>query len=210
MLNEFQKLINSTQLTIKKLGEELINYQENTLNILINKDINKFKSLKDIKNINTKANKIDNDIIKMFALYQPEADILRDLISMLKINDEIFKIYKNIRSYTKTLKEEFEFYKNKKNLINMHKISLEALKISFNNNYQVMTQKSKEINEKAKKDYPLLQKEILTALKNNKINIKNIKIVNNIEELKKILEHTQNISELISFVKKGGKFKVRI
>ena len=210
MLNEFQKLINSTKLTIKKLGEELINYQENTLNILINKDINKFKSLKDIKNMNTKANKIDNDIIKMFALYQPEADILRDLISMLKINDEIFKIYKNIRSYTKTLKEEFEFYKNKKNLINMHKISLEALKISFNNNYQVMTQKSKEINEKAKKYYPLLQKEILTALKNNKINIKNIKIVNNIEELKKILEHTQNISELISFVKKGGRFKVRI
>ncbi len=52
-----------------------------------------------IKNVGSKANEIDNNIIKVLALYAPEAKDLRQVIAYLKITNELSRACSNTRSF---------------------------------------------------------------------------------------------------------------
>lgn len=62
----------------------------------------KFNTAKDyIKNIGSKTDDIDNDLIKVLALYSPEARDLRKVIAYLKITNELARASSNTRSFIK-------------------------------------------------------------------------------------------------------------
>lgn len=52
-----------------------------------------------IKNIGNKSDEIDNSIIKVLALYTPEARDLREVIAYLKITNELSRACSNTRSF---------------------------------------------------------------------------------------------------------------
>jgi len=52
-----------------------------------------------IKNITSKPNDIDNNIIKLLALYAPEAKDLRQVVAYLKITTELLRASTNTRSF---------------------------------------------------------------------------------------------------------------
>ena len=100
MLSNFQINLNEIKAKIIEIGSGLLE-----ANILINSaiascDDAKFQEARShIKNIGSKANDIDNNIIKVLALYTPEARDLRQVIAYLKITNELSRACSNTRSF---------------------------------------------------------------------------------------------------------------
>ncbi len=100
MLSNFETNLNDIKTKIMNIGEGLLK-----ANILVNKSLStcdheKFQEARSyIKNINAKANDIDNAIIKVLALYTPEARDLRQVVAYLKITNELSRACSNTRSF---------------------------------------------------------------------------------------------------------------
>ena len=58
-----------------------------------------------LKNIQSDANAIDNEIITTFALFGPEANELRSLVAFLKMTNEIVRIAEGVKKYARRMKE---------------------------------------------------------------------------------------------------------
>ena len=90
MQSNFQTNLTDIKTKILNIGEGLLQ-----ANILINEALSdcnqdKFQEARShIKNISSKADDIDNNIIKVLALYTPEARDLRQVIAYLKITNEL-------------------------------------------------------------------------------------------------------------------------
>jgi len=100
MVSKFQISLNEIKNRILEIGNGLLE-----ANILINAaiktcDTDKFQEARTyIKNIGSKADAIDNSIIKVLALYTPEARDLRQVIAYLKITNELSRACSNTRSF---------------------------------------------------------------------------------------------------------------
>lgn len=100
MLSNFQTNLDEIKTKIMNIGEGLLK-----ANILVNEslatcDHEKFQEVRSyIKNIGSKADDIDNLIIKVLALYTPEARDLRQVIAYLKITNELSRACSNTRSF---------------------------------------------------------------------------------------------------------------
>jgi len=102
MVSKFQTSLNEIKSKIGAIGNGLLE-----ANILINSaiatcDDAKFQEARShIKNIGAKADDIDNSIIKVLALYTPEARDLRQVIAYLKITNELSRACSNTRSFVR-------------------------------------------------------------------------------------------------------------
>ena len=100
MVSKFQTSLDEIKSKILEIGNGLLES-----NILINAaiktcDTEKFQEARShIKNIGSKADAIDNSIIKVLALYTPEARDLRQVIAYLKITNELSRACSNTRSF---------------------------------------------------------------------------------------------------------------
>ncbi len=56
-----------------------------------------------IKNLSDKTEKIDNDIVRIFVKFSPEARDLREMVSYLKITSALNRIRTNINNYLKNM-----------------------------------------------------------------------------------------------------------
>lgn len=56
-----------------------------------------------LKNAESQANAIDNEIVVTLALFGPEAKDLRKMVAYLKITNEVVKIAENVRSFSKRM-----------------------------------------------------------------------------------------------------------
>ena len=100
MLSNFQTNINEIKSKIMEIGDGLL--KANTLinSAIATCDDAKFQEARSyIKNVGSKANEIDNNIIKVLALYAPEAKDLRQVIAYLKITNELSRACSNTRSF---------------------------------------------------------------------------------------------------------------
>ena len=100
MVSKFQISLDEIKSKIFEIGNGLLE-----ANVLINAaiktcDTDKFQEARThIKNIGSKADAIDNSIIKVLALYTPEARDLRQVIAYLKITNELSRACSNTRSF---------------------------------------------------------------------------------------------------------------
>lgn len=100
MKSNFETNLEAIESKILNIGNGLLE-----ANILINTalsscDEEKFQEARShIKNISAKADEIDNSIIKVLALYTPEAKDLRQVIAFLKITNELTRACASTRSF---------------------------------------------------------------------------------------------------------------
>jgi len=100
MLATFQTNLNDVTTKITKIGEGLVKANELILEALKDCDTQKFNDARSyIKNISSKTDEIDNAIIKILALYTPEARDLRQVVAYLKITNELSRACSNTRSF---------------------------------------------------------------------------------------------------------------
>jgi phosphate transport system protein len=98
----YEEELNQVKQKITDIGNGLIKANELLLAALDDCDCDKFSESKTyIKNISSKTNEIDNEIIKIMALYSPEARDLRQVIGYLKITNELLRASTNTRSFIK-------------------------------------------------------------------------------------------------------------
>jgi phosphate transport system protein len=102
MLSNFDTSLKSIKAKITTIGDGLVKSNELLLSALSDCDSKKFDEAKSyIKNISSKTNEIDNEIIKILALYAPEARDLRQVVAYLKITNELSRACSNTRSFIK-------------------------------------------------------------------------------------------------------------
>jgi len=100
MISNFETSLNEIREKVLGLGTGLLEANELILSALSDCDSDKFSNARaKIKNVSSKTDKIDNSIIKVLALYTPEAKDLRQVIAYLKITNELSRASSNTRSF---------------------------------------------------------------------------------------------------------------
>ena len=102
MLQNFTDSLENIKNKVANIGNGLLS--ANDLILVALKDCNndKFNDAKGfIKNISSKTDEIDNEIIKVLALYTPEARDLRRVVAYMKITNELSRACANTRSFIK-------------------------------------------------------------------------------------------------------------
>mgnify|MGYP002631137582 FL=1 len=100
MLTNFKTNLDDIKLKISDIGNGLLEANILILSALTDCDPEKFSEAKaHITNVGSKADEIDNAIIKVLALYTPEARDLRQVIAYLKTTNELSRACSNTRSF---------------------------------------------------------------------------------------------------------------
>ena len=100
MSTKFEENLQSIKTKVTDIGDGLVKSNELLLEAIQTCDEKKFNEAKSyIKNITSKTDEIDNNIIKVLALYTPEASDLRKVVAYMKITNELSRACSNTRSF---------------------------------------------------------------------------------------------------------------
>jgi len=172
-----------------------------------------------LKCINECTEKIDNDIVLIFARYTPEAKDLREMVSYLKITSALNRIKTNINNYLKNMQSMLDeddvniaqFIKESLSInrctVNAFEKTIEMFQ-TFDDNDKIK-QLAIEIDvEYAKTDdiYALLEKSVLQKMEeaNGKAE-EYFNLLKYIRKNLKIIDRLDSISQRIIFARMGGK-----
>ncbi len=174
---------------------------------------------KNLKCVTSCTEKIDNDIVLIFARYTPEARDLREMVSYLKITSALNRIRTNINNYLKNMQgmmaEDDEnivqFIKDSLSInrctINAFEKTIEMLK-TFDDNDKIK-QLAIEIDvEYAKTDdiYALLEKSVLQKMGEADGKAEEyFNLLKYIRKNLKIIDRLDSIAQRVIFARMGGK-----
>lgn len=100
MLQTFKASVSDVQTKITNIGNDLVVANEIIVEAIAECNVEKFNEARSyIKNISSKTSEIDNLIIKILALYTPEARDLRQVVAYFKITNELARACANTRSF---------------------------------------------------------------------------------------------------------------
>jgi len=172
-----------------------------------------------LKNIAKATEKIDNDIVLIFARYTPEAKDLREMVSYLKITSAINRVKTNINNYLKNMQSMLaeedanivEFIKESLSInrctINAFNKTLEMFK-TFDDNDKVK-QLAIEIDvEYAKTDdiYALLEKSVVQKMGEADGKAEEyFNLLKYIRKNLKIIDRLDSMAQRVIFARMGGK-----
>ncbi|MEA3353185.1 MAG: PhoU family transcriptional regulator [Campylobacterota bacterium] len=106
MLSNFKEDLSNIKNQVKEIGIGLLKANEFLLEGIKTCDEEMFNEAKSyIKNISKKTSDIDNEIVKVLALYNPEARDLRQVVSYFKITNELLRATTNTRSFIRGFME---------------------------------------------------------------------------------------------------------
>ncbi|MEA3289499.1 MAG: PhoU family transcriptional regulator [Campylobacterota bacterium] len=102
MLSNFKDDLVNVKNEVKETGIGLVKANELLLEGIKDCNKEKFNEAKSyIKNVSKKSSDIDNEAIRILALYNPEAKDLRQVVSYFKITNELLRATTNTRSFIK-------------------------------------------------------------------------------------------------------------
>lgn len=204
---------------IKDLSQKIIGAYKLQLEGFESRDITKLEESKSLlKSIDSKSNDIDNRIIKIFALFEPEAGVLRELVALLKTTNELTRIAASSKKYAFNMKIQIEekvtFSGIEGYLTLIHKAAINALEYAtrldddmekYEEDYK------KTMIEESKTDdlYVVLEKEILSKMcQGEDMSINFMRILNIARKFERVADHAANIAKMYLYAKKGGSMEV--
>lgn len=217
MIKKYDKKIDDIRERLSLLLQDTATANELSLEAFIESSDAKFKEVLNILDkIKIRGDIIDNEIIKTFALYGPEAKELRFLVAYLKITSELVHIGEGIQKYAKRMNEhtksgcDIEFIKS--SIVLLHKSSIHALRYivecfekrdecNFDDNYR------KVIIEESMNDdlFSVIEKEILNKIIGEKeLSVEYVKILGTLRKLERSCDRSVTIANLMSYAQKGG------
>lgn len=221
MLPRYENKLNEIRVMISALMQQIIRSSEDTLNAFENNQTALYERARNhLKNLQSDANKIDNEIIKTFALFGPEADELRLLVAYLKMTNELDRIGDGMRKYSKRLEEhcsggcDLSVLTNA--IIQLHKTTLNALQYI----YECLEAKGlcdaeelyrKVMVEESKNDdlFSIMEKELLTLIiTSGELSVEYVKILGTLRKLERSGDRAVNIAALLLYAQKGGELHI--
>ncbi len=221
MLSKYDTKINNIREKISQLLSDIASADELSLEAFKLSDAAKFKEVETkLDKIGLKGDDIDNEIIKTFALYGPEAKELRFLVAYLKMTNEIIRIGEGVKKYARRMSEHTncgcDIEPLKPSIILLHKSSVNALKYILecfdkkeDCNYED-TYRKILVEESMNDDlFAVLEKEILNKIIDEKeLSIDYVKILGSLRKLERSCDRSVNIANLMMYAGQGGEIKL--
>ena len=217
MLKPYETKLQSIKDEILHIGVDVIDSLELSLKALKDGNIDDLKNV-DIteKKLLIKSNEIDNIIVTTLALYSPEAKDLRQLVSFLKITNELVRTGANTKDFAKQFKKSFSDDLNTGTILEytipLLKSALLALQTSISiidetNTKHIEEKYHRVIVEESKTDdlYLMIEKNILKLIaKNLDLSKEYFDILSSLRRLEKIADRAVSIANLLQFAQVGG------
>jgi len=136
MLATFKENLDEIESKVITIGKGLIKANELLLSALGDCDTQTFNEARScIKNISAKTDEIDNAIVKVLALYTPEARDLRKVVAYLKITNELSRACSNTRSFIRGFTdvcEDVDVQTINEYAVPMQTSTVKAIKLTIN------------------------------------------------------------------------------
>lgn len=217
MLKPYETKLANIKEEILKIGADVIDSLELSLNALTQKNIGDLKNVEITeKKLQIKSNEIDNMIVTTLALYSPEAKDLRQLVSYLKITNELVRTGSNAKDFAKKFRKSYSDDLNTSIIIEYAIPLLRSSLLSLQTSISIIDETdSKHVEEKyhrviveeSKTDdlYLMVEKNILKLItKNLDLSKEYFDILSSLRRLEKIADRAVSIANLLQFAQVGG------
>jgi len=220
MSTKYNNKIEEIRGTISNLLTSIVEANALSLDAYKNSDEEKYKEVQSkLSNIAIQGDIIDNEIIKTFALFGPEATELRSLVAYLKMTNEIVRIGEGVKKYAKRMKEhsssKCDLEPLNSTIIQLHKSAINALRHILEcfkqlDNCNIEDLFTKVMVEESINDdlFSILEKEILTMIIDAKeLSIEYVKVLGTLRKLERSCDRSVNIANLMLFASQGGEIR---
>ena len=221
MLKKYDHKVHEIEQMIAGLMDSIVEGNEYALDGYVKGDTQAYERARAaLKTLEADADKIDNEIIKTFALFGPEAQELRTLVTYLKMNNELVRIGVGTRKYARRIQEhcqsDCDLSPFDNVIVQLHKSAIGAMKYirecfvtldtcDVEENYRkVMVEESKNDDL-----FSILEKDIMTnIISESELSIEYVKVLGTLRKLERIGDRAVNIANLMVYAKKGGQMAV--
>ncbi len=220
MLQKYEERLNEIKQMLIELGSEVTISCEKALSGMENLDVSRFESARMmLKNAETLANAIDNEIVVTLALFGPEARDLRKMVAYLKITNEVVKIAENVRSFSKKmalhlqsnvpLSSLHEYSSHLcKTAVKAVTLAISTIDTADKNMLEDIYRKVKVEESKSDDLYSILEKNVLSDIaKTIDQSADYIQILSTMRKLERMADRSVNIVQLMIFARVGGEMK---
>lgn len=217
MLKPYETKLQSIKEEILKIGVDVVDSLEICLKALKDKNIDDLKNvLITEKKLLIKSNEIDNIILTTLALYSPEARDLRQLVSFLKITNELVRTGANTKDFAKMFKKSYSDDLNTNIILEYAVPLLKSALLSLQTSISIIDETNAQhieekyhrvIVEESKTDdlYLMIEKNILKLIsKNLDLSKEYFDILSALRRLEKIADRAVSIANLLQFAQVGG------
>ena len=217
MITKFQENLEEIQNKVREIGNGLVSANELLLEAIQTCDAQKFDDAKGyIKNISSKTDNIDNDIIKVLALYTPEARDLRKVVAYLKITNELSRASSNTRSFIRGFTDvckDVDVATINEYAIPMQTATVNAIKVSIHmldvdDEDEIREIYNEVLIEENKTDdlYEMVERNLLIQANGANNFEKYHKMLRALRKSSKIAARAISIANLLAYAKVGGNF----
>jgi len=218
MVSTFQTNLDEIKTQVKDIGNGLLKANEILLEALKDCDSEKFSDARaQIKNVGSKTNEIDNNIIKVLALYTPEARDLREVIAYLKITNELARASSNTRSFIRGFTdvcrdvdvETINEYALPMQTSTIKAIYLTICMIDIDDEDEIQEIYNDVLIEENKTDdlYEMIERKLTVLAEDSNDFEKFHKMLRALRKSEKIAARTISIANLLVYAKVGGSFR---
>ena len=220
MLVRYEQQLNEIYGLLETLRNSINEAASEAENGVITLEVSSFNKARDLlKNTESHANEIDQNILKTFALFEPEAVELRELVAYLKITSEIVRLSDNVKSFSKRMKghinSEVDFTTLQEYSNHLAKSAFKSIHFAMDSLHvkdkEKVSDKYREVCvEESKTDdlYSILEKNIMADLcKDIEKSTDSIEVLSTMRKLERMADRAVNITKLILFARKGGEIK---
>jgi phosphate transport system protein len=217
MIATFQTNLNEVKEKIILIGNGLVTANGLILEALKDCDSKKFSEAKSyIKNISSKTDEIDNAIIKILALYTPEARDLRQVVAYLKITNELSRACANTRSFIRGFTDvcnDLDVQTINEYALPMQSSTVAAIKttvamidIADVDELQEMYEEVLIEENKADDLYEMIERNLIDQAEGSSSFKKYHKMLRALRKSEKIASRAIAVANLLVYIKIGGNF----
>lgn len=218
MISNFQASFDEIKNKVLEIGNGLLQSNEQILEALHDCDVEKFNNAKNfIKNVSSKADAIDNEIIKVLALYTPEAKDLRTIIAFLKATNELSRACTSTRGYIRGFTDvcnELDLEIIKEYAVPMQTSTVSAIKfvlsmIECDDNDEIQELFNEVLIQENKTDdlYEMVERNLTKQANESPDFEKFHRMLKALRKSGKIATRAISIANLLVYAKVGGNFK---
>ncbi|MGB5506444.1 MAG: PhoU domain-containing protein [Sulfurovum sp.] len=220
MLSKNEQKLAEVREKTAEIFEDLIISQKLALQAIEACDSKSFDQVKvPLKTINAKVEDVDNLILKIFALYTPEASDLREMVGFLKITSSLQRIAINEKNYMKNMEicnpeSGDEMKRVIKESLSINRCTIKALEYTVEMLHETedkdrikdLASKIDVENSKTDDIYSMIEKDALQVMhKEHVINEDMLNLLKYIRKNSKIIDRLEDISSRLLFARIGGK-----
>ncbi len=216
MVKTFKENLDDVKSKITAIGNDLVKANELILGALKDCNSEQFSQARNsIKNITSRTDEIDNTIIKILALYTPEARDLRQVVAYFKITNEIARACSNTRSFIRGFTDvckDLDVDTINEYTVPMQASTVKAIATSINmlniddtDELQEMYEEVLIEENKADDLYEMIERKLVAQAENCSNSFEKFhKMLRALRKSEKIAGRAISVANLLVYIKVGG------